>query len=192
MSTVTSTYITPEEYLERERKAETKSEYFRGEIFAMAGTSLRHARIVTNFARELSQALRERPCNVYTTEVRLCVSQTGLYTYPDVMVVCGKEVLAASDLDTVTNPTVVIEVLSDSTKNYDRGQKFQSYRALPSLAEYLTVSQNEMHVELWTRQPDQRWILTEYSDPGATIVLPSLGVELPLPDVYEKVDFSAK
>ena len=190
MSSVASTYITPEEYLERERKAETKSEYFRGEVFAMAGASLRHGRIVTNLGRELSQQLRQKPCSVYSTDIRLGVKATGLYTYPDVMVVCGEELLADQHLDTVLNPIVISEVLSESTKNYDRGQKFQSYRTIPSLMEYLTVAQDEIHIEQYVRQSDQRWLLTEYSDPAATITLSSIGVELRVGDVYEKVELA--
>lgn len=192
MATLQTTYITPEEYLERERKAETKSEYFRGEIFAVAGTSLRHSRLVTNLVINLGSKLRNSSCSVYMTDLRLLVSPTGLYTYPDVMVICGKEMLAPLDFDTVTNPSVIIEVLSESTKNYDHGRKFQSYRTIPTLTDYLMVEQDEMRVEQYTRQPDQRWLLTEYKEPSAAIVLPSLGVEIALQDVYEKVDFSAQ
>ena len=139
MATIAAPYITPEEYLERERQAETKSEYLRGEVFAMAGGTLRHARIVTSLVRRLGDKLSQRPCDVYSTDVRLAISQAGLYTYPDVMVICGEAVAIDDRQDTITNPVLIVEVLSDSTKNYDRGQKFQYYRSLPSLMEYLTV-----------------------------------------------------
>lgn len=188
MSTLQNTYVTPEEYLERERKAETRSEYFRGEIFAMAGASRQHARIVTNLVRELSERLRKRACNVYSSDLRVAVGQTGLYTYPDVTVVCGEEKFADGHLDTLLNPTVIIEVLSESTKDSDRGQKFESYRTLPSLMEYLTVAQDKIHVEHWLRQADQRWILTEYGDRSATITLPSIDAQLSIADMYEKVE----
>ena len=188
MSTLQSTYITPEEYLARERKAETKSEYFRGEMFAMAGASRRHGLIITNLVRELSQRLRKRECNVYSTDLRVAVSLVGLYTYPDVVIVCGKESFADDQLDTLLNPTIIIEVLSDSTRDYDRGQKFESYRTLPSLKEYLTVAQDKVHVEQWTRQQDQRWLLTEYGDPSAMLSVESIAVELRLSDIYEKVE----
>lgn len=189
ISTVPSTYITPEEYLARERQAESRSEYFGGEIFAMAGASLRHGRLVLNFAGRLAQKLRDTQCNVYATDIRL-LTPRGLYTYPDVMVICGDEILANQQPDTVTNPILIIEVLSESTKDYDRGQKFESYRAIPSLLEYLTVAQDRIHIEHYTRQPDQRWILQEYSDPAASVALPSIGAELQIAEIYEKVEFS--
>lgn len=191
MSTLANTYISPEEYLERERKAEIKSEYLRGEIFAMAGASRRHGRIVTNLVRELSERTRQRACTVYSGDLRVLVHAAGLYTYPDVIVVCGEERYADEQFDTLLNPTLIIEVLSDSTKDYDRGEKFESYRSLPSLKEYLTVAQDKLHVEQHTRQPDQRWILTEHRDPAAHIKLESIDIELQLADVYEKVEFSA-
>jgi Uma2 family endonuclease len=188
MSSLQSTYITPEEYLERERAAETRTEYFRGELFAMAGATPEHVLIVTNLVGELRQHLRDRPCNVYSTDLRVTVSSTGLYTYPDVTVVCGPAAFVDSRRDTVTNPVVIIEVLSESTKDYDRGQKFEGYRTVTSLMEYLTVAQDKMHIEQWTRQPDQRWLLTEYTDPEAVMPLSSIDVELRLADVYEKVE----
>src|SRR5579875_1653741 len=124
MSLPASTLISPEEYLERERKAETRSEYFRGRMFAMAGTSLNHAQIVANLTRELGNQFRNRRCRAVSSELRVGVSPAGLYTYPDVVVTCGEEKFLDAELDTLLNPTVLIEVLSDSTKNYDRGQKF--------------------------------------------------------------------
>jgi|SRR5665213_1189478 len=190
MSSVPTTYLTPEEYLEQERKAETRSEYFQGEVFAMAGASWRHGRIVTNLIRELSVRFGEGPCNVYSTDLRLAVSPAGLYTYPDVMVVCGEEELLDQHDDTLLNPTLLIEVLSKSTKDYDRGQKFESYRRLSSLREYLTVAQEKIHIEQWMRQPDDRWVLREYSALGETIALPSIDVDLQLSDIYKKIDFS--
>jgi Uma2 family endonuclease len=187
MASLTSTFITPEEYLERERLAETKSEYYRGEMFAMAGTSLAHATIITNLVRELSNRLKSGPCDVFSGDLRLNIPATGLYTYPDVMVVCGGPALTDSHFDTVTNPVVLIEVLSESTKNYDRGQKFENYRTIPSLMEYVTVAQDRAHVEVWTRQPGNGWLLKE-TDGAAALSLPSIGVELPLSEIYLKVD----
>ena len=190
MSSVPTTYLTPEEYLEQERKAETRSEYFQGEVFAMAGASRRHGLIVTNLIRDLSEKLRKRDCNVYSTDLRLAVNPAGLYTYPDVLVVCGGEEVLDQHDDTLLNPTLLIEVLSESTKDYDRGQKFESYRKLSSLREYLTVAQDKIHIEQWTRQPDNGWILREYSDAAEIIELPSIDVDLQLADIYEKIDFS--
>lgn len=187
MSSAPTAHVTSEEYLTQERNAERKSEYFGGEVFAMAGASPEHALIVTNLAGELRQQLKGRPCNVYSSDLRLRVSPTGLYTYPDVMVVCGSPIFADDQRDTLLNPTLIIEVLSESTKDYDRGRKFQHYRTLLSTGEYLTVAQDSVHIEQWTRQPDQRWILTEADNIAARISLASVGVELALSEVYDKV-----
>jgi Uma2 family endonuclease len=185
MSTVASTFLTPEEYLERERRAETKSEYYGGEMFAMAGASFAHSVIITNLARDLGSLLRQAPCTVHTADLRLAIGGSGLYTYPDVMVICGKPAVIDAHLDTVTNPIVVIEVLSPSTEGYDRGRKFESYRAIPSLKEYLTVSQDKIHVEIHTRQTDDTWLLKDVRDSGP-VKLQSIEVELQLSDIYEK------
>ncbi len=184
--------MTSEQYLKQERKAEFKSEYFRGEVFARPRSSFRHALIVTNLLGELRQRLRKRDCNVYSVDLRLEVASASFYTYPDVMVVCGEEKFVDERVDTLTNPVLIIEVLSESTKNYDRGQKFQSYRTLPSLKEYLTVAQDEIHVEQYTRTPDDRWMLTEFDNATATIALQSIDVELHVSDVYEKVNLPVK
>src|SRR5205809_2192753 len=152
MASRPNTFLTPEEYLEIERKAAFKSEYYQGEMFAMAGGSPPHAWIISNLNYELVRQLKGRPCRVGTNDLRLRVLPSGLYTYPDVMVVCGKPQYADYRKDTLLNPIVIIEVLSDSTRDYDRGRKFQHYRALPSLQEYLTVAQDTPHIEHWTRQ----------------------------------------
>ena len=191
MSSQPKTFLTPEEYLEIERKAEFKSEYYDGEMFALAGASLRHAWIVTNLGRELSLQLKGRPCRVASNDVRLRVSPTRLFTYPDIMVVCGEPKCADDQKDTLLNPVVIIEVLSDSTKNYDRGQKFQHYRSLPSLREYLTVAQDTPHIEHWTRQEENRGTLAEYNELSQSIQLTSIDCLLSLAEVYDKVDFTA-
>ncbi|MDQ2712170.1 MAG: Uma2 family endonuclease [Acidobacteriota bacterium] len=189
MATVAVPHMSPEEYLERERHAETKSEYLRGEVFAMAGGTPNHALISANVAGELRQQLRERPCRVYSSDLRLCVNASGLYTYPDVMVICGDPVFGDSRTDTVTNPIAMIEVLSESTKSYDRGDKFHYYRTLPSLMEYLTVAQDQIHVEHWVRQVTGQWLFTEVSDAVTSLRLPSLDVQLRVADIYEKAEF---
>jgi len=157
----------------------------------MAGASPLHALIITNLVREFSQALRSRNCNVYSSDLRVRVRPTGLFTYPDVVVVCGAAEFADDQDDTLTNPTLIVEVLSESTQNYDRGQKFQHYRTLPSLREYLTVGQDAVHIEQWTRQPDGRWLLTESSDPAAELVFDSIGVRIGIATLYEKVELPA-
>ncbi len=187
MSSQPTTSLSPAEYLELERKAEFKSEYFQGEMFAMAGASRRHGLIALNVAAEFRQQLKARPCEAYAGDMRLRVSPSGLYTYPDVVVVCGEAQFADDHKDTLLNPNLIVEVLSDSTRDYDRGEKFQHYRSLPSLREYLTVSQDTPHVEHWTRQPEDRWLLTEFSDLNKSIQLTSVDCVLPMAEIYDKV-----
>jgi len=180
--------FTPEEYLELERKAECKSEYLNGEIFAMGGASPRHVLIVTNLVRELSSQLKNRPCSVFSTDLRVRFSPAGLYTYPDVVVLCGPPLYHDSRRDTLTNPTFIVEVLSRSTKDYDRGEKFEQYRAIESFKEYLLVAQDRPHIEHLVRQPNNTWVFSESSERDDTIPLQSLGCELKLAEVYDKVD----
>lgn len=189
MSSHPTTFLTEAEYLETERAAEHRSEYFQGEMFAMAGASRRHSLIISNLIRELGLQLKNRPCEVHGTDLRLRVSPTGLYTYPGVMVVCGEPQFANDQKDTLLNPVLIIEVLSESTRDYDRGRKFQHYRTLPSLLEYLTIAQDAPHIELWTRQPDDRWLLSESGDIAETIQLASVECALPLAEVYHKVEW---
>ena len=178
--------------MEQERRAEYKSEYFGGEVFAMAGASRRHGLIVTNLIRELSLQLKERPCEVYAGDLRLRVTPTGLYTYPDVMVICADVRFADDQKDTVLNPVVLIEVLSESTRDYDRGRKFQHYRTLPSLMEYLTVAQDEPHIEHWSRQQEDRGLLVEFSNLGQSIQLASINCVLPLAEIYDKIEWTSE
>src|SRR5215472_3638427 len=182
------TYLTEAQYLELERRAERKSEYLAGKMFAMAGASRRHVLIATNLIRELSQRLRGRPCEVYSNDLRLQVSPTGLYTYPDVMVMCGKPEFADAQKDTLLNPAFIIEVLSDSTADYDLGRKFEHYRTLPSLMEYLTIAQDRPHIQQWTRQPNH-WLLTEFDNLAQIMDLCSIDCVLPLAEVYDKVEW---
>jgi Uma2 family endonuclease len=190
VSSETKTLLTPEEYLEIERKAERKSEYYQGQMSAMAGASRRHSIIVTNLVRELSTQLKGRPCEAYSNDMRVQVAPGGLYTYPDVVVVCGTPKFADDQKDTLLNPAVIIEVLSDSTRDYDRGWKFEQYRALPSLAEYLTVDQAGPHVERYRRQLENGWLLTEYRELHQTIELASVACELKLAEIYDKVEWA--
>jgi Uma2 family endonuclease len=192
MATLPATYVSPEEYLERERKAETRSEYVRGEIFAMAGASVRHAAIISNLVIEIGAQLRTTDCRVFSTDLRLAVNPAGMYTYPDVMVVCGKPVSIDDRRDTISNPIIIVEVLSDSTKNYDRGQKFQYYRMLPSLKEYVAVAQDEVHVERYARRDAGEWTLTDFSQPEDNLELKSVGVALKLSEIYRMVDFKSE
>ena len=187
MSTAPQPYITPQEYLERERRAETKSQYFQGEIFAMTGASREHNLIAGNTLTSLNQRLRDRDCEVYPSDMRVKVSPSGLYTYPDVTVVCGEPQFEDAELDTLLNPKVLFEVLSPSTADYDRGGKFAQFRRLPSLQEYVLISQDRPLVEHYVRQPQNQWMLTETESLDDTLVLSSIDCELPLAEIYLKV-----
>ena len=190
MSGQPHTRYSPQEYLALERKATDKSEYFNGEIFAMSGAGEEHNLMVMNIAASLHNQFRGRPCKVYANDMRIKVSPTGLYTYPDVVAVCEDAQLEDAHLDTLLNPTVLIEVLSRSTEAYDRGEKAEHYRRLPSLAEYLLVSQDKPYLEHYLRQPDDRWLLSEISDMHALVSLPAIAGTLALAAVYDRV-FSA-
>lgn len=181
--------LSPEEYLAFDRSADGKSEYLDGEMFAMSGGSHAHSLIAVNLARELSGALRERPCRVFGSDLRVVVEATGLYTYPDLSIVCGKPDFGPDDpKDTLRNPTLLIEVLSPSTENYDRSKKFEHYRAIPSLREYVVVAQDRAFVERLLRRDDGVWEFTEFRGLDASITLASIGVTLPFAEIYEKVE----
>ncbi|HYO14829.1 MAG TPA: Uma2 family endonuclease [Thermoanaerobaculia bacterium] len=183
-------YLTPEDYLAMERQAETKSEYLEGEMFAMTGGSFAHNAIIGNINGALWQQLRRKPCQICPNDQRVYLPATGLYTYPDVVVICGEPRLQDEHQDTLLNPTVIIEVLSPTTEAYDRGKKFEHYRSIESLVEYLLVSQSEPHVEQYLRQNDNRWLFSETTGLEATLALPSIQCELALAEVYEKIVFA--
>jgi Uma2 family endonuclease len=178
------------EYLDLERAAEFKSEFFEGEMFAMAGGTLLHSLIATNVAGEFRNKLHGSQCVPFNSDLRLKVLLSGLYTYPDVSVICGSPQLVEGTEDTVTNPTVLVEVLSDSTEAYDRGRKFEHYRQIPSLREYLLVSQKEPRIEQFIRQPADRWLLNEASGLDAKLELPALGVTVSLAEIFRNVVFA--
>jgi Uma2 family endonuclease len=180
-------WITPEEYLEAERRAEEKSEYFDGEIYAMSGASLRHNRLVANLVGTLHSQLRGGPCAALPSDMRVRVPATGLYTYPDVSVVCGEPQLEDAHMDILLNPVVLIEVLSESTEGYDRGRKFEHYRRIASLQEYVLVSQKQPRVEGYRRQGEREWLLTEAVGLEESVELPSVRCVLSLAEVYERV-----
>ena len=190
MSSQPTTFVSPEEYLAQERLAERKSEYLQGEVFAMAGASPRHVWIVANILAEFRQQLKGKPCRVSASDLRLRVTPARLYTYPDVMVICGEAQFADDQKDTVLNPILIVEVLSESTRDYDRGKKFQNYRKLPSLIEYLMIEQDEPHIEHWTRQRENHWDFVEIDDLARSIELTSIGCVLPPAEVYDKIDWS--
>ncbi len=186
MSAIAQPDYTPEQYLDLERRAEYKSEYVNGRIYAMTGASREHNVIALTIASGLFTRFRGRPCEVYQSDMRVKVSPTGLYTYPDVVALCGAPAFEDAHVDTLLNPAVVVEVLSPSTAAYDRGEKFAHYRRLPSLHEYVLVSQDRVRVEHYARH-GAGWLLTEFEGPDATLELPALGCALPLAEVYERV-----
>jgi Uma2 family endonuclease len=190
MSTQPKTFLTPEQYLEIERAAERKSEYYDGEMFAMAGAKEAHNLVVSNLVARLHQQLRSRPCRVYPSDMRVRVRATGLYTYPDVTAVCGEPRFLDDQRDTLLNPTLLVEVLSPSTEAYDRGRKFEQYKSIESLREYLLVASDRMHADLCTRQADGRWLLTSAGGMDESLTLESVGAQLTIADLYEKVELT--
>ena len=188
MSALEQTYYTPEQYLEMDRKAEFRSEYVNGEILAMAGASREHNLIVTNLVREVSLALRGKPCETYSNDMRVTVNATR-YAYPDVVVACGGPQFIDGQLDTLLNPTVIMEVLSPTTAGDDRSWKFAYYRRLETLTNYVMLSQFQPFIEHYTRQ-DTQWVLTEVAGLDAVLRLPSISCDLPLPLIYERVEFA--
>jgi Uma2 family endonuclease len=186
-------YISPEEYLEFERAAFEKHEYFDGEIFDMAGTSIEHAEISSNINISLGGQLKKRPCKSYQSDLRVHIPVTGLYTYPDVIVVCGKpELLEDAYLDTLLNPTLIVEVLSPSTADYDKGAKFEQYRTIESLREYVLVWQDKKRVARYTKQTDDTWLLRDFIGEEAEVVLSSIECSLTMDDIYDKVEFESE
>jgi Uma2 family endonuclease len=181
---------TEAEYLAFERSSEQKHEFLNGEIFAMAGAKENHNLIVTNVIASLHSQVRNRPCRVYPSDLRIKSTATGLYTYPDVVVVCDTPQFEDDERDTLLNPTVIIEVLSSSTEAYDRGKKFQHYRTIKPVQEYVLISQEKALIELYVRQSKQ-WILTFADTLDSVIKLPSIDCTLALSDVYEKVTFDS-
>ncbi len=188
MSALPESYLTPEEYLTIERKAEYKSEYSDGEMYAMSGASREHNLISLNIASELRSQLRGSPCETYTSDMRVRITPPRRYLYPDVVVVCGDAEFDDDAVDTLTNPLVIVEVLSPSTENYDRTTKRAWYRRIESLQEYVLVSQDSPHVERYVKR-DEGWALTDTDGLEATIRLESIGCELALSEIYDRVTF---
>jgi Uma2 family endonuclease len=189
MSTVPKHFITPDEYLHRERQAEFRSEYFRGETFAMAGASANHNLIVGNCVQTLGQQLKKKPCRVYPSDLKLRIEATGLYTYPDLSVVCGEPRLDSDGGDVLLNPVVLVEVLSDSTEAYDRGKKFEHYRTIPSLKHFVLIAQDRHSIDCFSLQPDGSWRLTSCQGLDGQVELEAIDSQLASAEVYDKVVF---
>ncbi len=189
MSTAEKRFISPQDYLTIERASEIRHEYYNGEMFAMSGATRAHNVIAGNIFRRLLEQFEDRDCEAYMADMRVKVDRKGLYTYPDVVTACDPK-FEDEEFDTLINPRVIVEVLSKSTEGYDRGTKFEIYRRLPSLQDYVLVSQDKMHIEHFQRQPDGRWILEEFDAPERTLAFETSNCILQVADVYTKVSFN--
>lgn len=187
MSHQVKTYVSPEEYLAFERKAENKNEYVNGEIFAMTGASRKHNLIAGNIYGELRQQLKGKPCEAYPGEMRVKAPAARSYVYPDVVIVCDEPQFEDGYFDTLLNPTLVVEVLSKSTESYNRLAKSAYYRTIESLVEYLLVAQEEYRVEQYVKQTDGRWLLSDVRSLESVIELKSIDCSLALRDLYDRV-----
>ncbi len=192
MSTVAKRLYTPDEYLALERAATYKSEFYRGEIFAIAGASYNHNRISANILTEVGSRLKQGTCAPLSSDQKVFVQATGLYTYPDFVVVCGQPQFHDTYKDVVLNPKLVVEVLSPSTEAYDRGVKFRQYATLESLVEYVLVSQDRVSVECLTRHGDGQWLLAIFDRLDQVVRLASINCDIPLADIYAKIEFDSE
>ncbi len=179
------------DWLAAERASDQgRTEYLNGEVFAMAGGSEAHNLICGNLLRELGNHFKGRPCYVYTSDMKVRIESANLGAYPDVMATCGERQFLDDRRDVIMNPALIVEVLSDSTEAYDRGDKFAYYRSIPSLRAYLLLSQQRVSAELFLRQPSGDWLLSVHTDPNDCIPLTALDTELSLAEVYDKVEFN--
>jgi Uma2 family endonuclease len=182
------TRVTEEEYLAIDRAAEVRSEFFDGEMFAMSGGSMRHARLQANIGGELHTALRGTDCQAFGSDFRVRVSPGRMYAYPDVTVVCGRPLLADERQDILLNPAVIFEVLSPSTEQYDRGVKLRYYRAIESLTDYILVDQNQIRIEQYTRGDAGTWTLRDYQRAEEELRIDSIGVSLTLARIDDRIE----
>jgi len=189
MSSRLNLKLTPEEYLAFERRSEERHEYVNGELFAMSGASERHNQIVVNLSGEIRTQFKARSCKVYTNDMRIRIPGTARYTYPDVAALCDVARFEDKELDTLTNPALIIEVLSASTEAYDRGLKFEEYRHIETFVEYVLVAQTKPHIEQFRRQTDGQWLFSTTSGLESFIDFASVGCRLSLAEIYDKVEF---
>ncbi len=180
---------TPAEYLDLEERSESKHEYRDGNIVPVAGGSINHNRIIRNLGRRLDMAFQGQPYEVFLSDLRLWIPSHRHYVYPDVMVIAEKPAFEGNRSDTVTNPILIAEVLSDSTRNYDRGDKFRLYRSIPQLREYILIEQDTMQLEQYSKVRDRQWLLTEYHTEDAVLSLSSMEFQISLQDIYDRVQF---
>jgi len=179
-------YITLDEYFAMEEAAVEKHEYYQGEVFAMAGASQNHHRISLDLGTRVNLALSDTPCEAYA-EMRLWIKAKNLLAYPDLMIVCGKAEFYEGRDDTLTNPLVIFEVLSESTKDYDRGEKFEFYCSIPAFQEYILIDQHRIHVEQMYRETPNKWIVTKYNQITDILKLAKVDAQIALRDIYRRV-----
>jgi Uma2 family endonuclease len=189
VSTQAKNFLTPEQYLEIERKADVKSEYYQGEMFAMSGAAIPRNQITINVTSSVRAQLRGTRFHVFGGDMRVHVPATGLYTYPDAVAYCGEIQLLDRQLDTLLNPSLIVEVLSPATEAYDRGRKFEQYSSIDSFVAYLLIASDRKHVDLYTRQPDGKWLRASFSAGEDVIDLPCIGCQLKVAEIYEDVEF---
>jgi Uma2 family endonuclease len=182
-------FLTIEEYLEREETALEKHEYYHGEVFAMAGTTIEHNRIVRNTLTALDSFLRDKDCEVFPSDLKVYIEANSLFTYPDLSIICGPLERWNDRNDVITNPAVIIEVLSKSTESYDRGQKFKLYRELPSLREYLLISSTEVLLEHYKKEAPHVWTLRESKERSDALKIETVQFTCPLSEIYRDVSF---
>jgi len=180
-------YYTPDEYLAREETAEYKSEYYRGEIFAMAGTSINHNRIAGNLYTKFNQANTGKNCEALMSEIKVWIEAEQFFTYPDVLVICGDPAFYRNRRDTITNPLVIVEILSTSTQGYDRGNKFNFYRSIPTLKEYILIAQYRLHVEQYALNENGEWLVTEYRAAEDILKFSSVDFQIKISELYQRV-----
>lgn len=188
MASLPKPFLTEQEYLEIERAADFKSEFLNGQMYAMAGTTAAHVRLSVNLIVAFTTRLRGKGCEVFHSDLRVKIPRGNLYTYPDLSVACGPK-FADDVLDTLVNPVLIVEVLSASTRDYDRGEKLRLYQTIPSFVEYLLVDQYTIAVEHWRKQPDASWLVREIAGLDGEVVLDSVGCRIGLRDIYEGIEF---
>ncbi|MEO6637611.1 MAG: Uma2 family endonuclease [Ginsengibacter sp.] len=187
MAALPKTIISENEYLEEERKSLVKNEYYKGEMFAMAGATKAHNKIVASIILAIGEHLKGKKCSFFPSDLRVHNLENSLYTYPDVIVVCGEEEYLDDEFDTLLNPTVLVEVLSPATEDYDRGTKFKLYRTIPSLKNYILVSSTEYAAEIYTRKEDDEWVLNTAKEKNSSIHINAINFDLALSDIYAQV-----
>lgn len=182
-------YISTEEYLEMERGATEKHEYYQGEIFALSGASIKHNEIFSNLFGEIAPQLKGKSCKPYGSDLRIHIPKNTLYTYPDISIICGEIKLTDDTFDTASNPSVIIEIFSRSTRNYDRPEKFSLYRDIDTLQEYILIDSQKTHIERYFRSNNNTWQLMDYYSQEDNLIISAVNISISLKDIYLDLTF---